>query len=254
MFQDFARSGQIDRTARVCGLTVKAQRRHRRGETCQREMIVVLVPIRGDHPISGDIGNVFAGRCRDEDALQCLRENAFALQIARKSIAAGPHRRRRCRILRDGGESAAKTSDIVHILDRDAAVAVRQPPVIRELANNFGRADEAFSAHQNLERNDRCVMRDRKTLLEATNGQASTQEFGHAPVRYERNLEDAVNQAASREPHREILSRSRVDHAPSRQDRHLPLAASSAASRTAGRRSPSVLRACRKPRNKGNRR
>src|SRR5207248_2244381 len=84
---------------------------------------------------------------------------------------------------------------VVHVLDRDASISVRQSAVVGELADYFGRSDQTRSAKQHLERDDGCVKHNRKILLQAAHGETSAQEHRHAPMGKERDLKHAVGQA-----------------------------------------------------------
>ena len=100
------------------------------------------------------------------------------------------------RDLRNGGELRSRApSIVVDVLDRDATVAVRQPPIGGKLGDDFGRGDQACPAKQHLEWDDRRVKPDREVLLEAAHREAAAQEFGHAPMGKKRNLENAIGEA-----------------------------------------------------------
>ena len=148
----------------------------------------------------------------------------IGLRRARKGAPAGRNRGDRFRVARDRGQARAQRLDVLDVLDRDAAVAIRHALVVRKLADHLGRADQAGAAHEHLARNDGGVKRDREILLEAAYGEAGAQELGHAPVRQERNLQDAVGEAELLGPRAKSAFERRpaVRHAPPVRPRSRP--------------------------------
>jgi len=104
---------------------------------------------------------------REEHALDGLRKGGVTLKFERERASPRAHQTRQPRTSRNHRQSGTQLVDIVHVPDGDAAVAVRQAPIGRQLANELDRSDETGACQQHLARDDRLMKRDREILLEA---------------------------------------------------------------------------------------
>src|SRR5580704_4915966 len=105
------------------------------------------------------------------------------MRRARKRAPPGRNRSDRLRVARDRCQSCAQGGDIVDVLDRDAAVAIRYALAVRQLADHFSRPDQTGATHEHLARYDGSMKCDRKILLETACGETRVQELGHSPMR-----------------------------------------------------------------------
>ena len=125
------RARQIDCTNGIRRLAEKAQFGHCRGKPRHWEIVIVCPLVWCRHPISST-RDIFTLRRPDEDALKRLRKSILILEFARKSVAARANNGSRRRIFHNCRKRVTEALDIVHILDRDATIAMRQPLMILE--------------------------------------------------------------------------------------------------------------------------
>src|SRR5262249_55528006 len=130
-----------------------------------------------------------------QNRLEPSRKVDVLLRVESKFTSACPNERYRPGICNDGTEAFSQPPNVVHVLDRDAIVALRKLLRVRKLANDLRGPDKARPAHRVTARLGGVGESDRKTLHQTQNAHPPEKKSRSPPMRKERDLQDAIEEA-----------------------------------------------------------